>query len=737
MNPLFDVTGVLPGDQVFLYRSINGGTPLLVGSSAVNNTNAQISTTVFDVPGIHGADGIYTYEVLQVDIFGNQSLLTKSPIISIDDIQSAPAAPTLLIFPADDTGAPTNPGITRVNNPRFFGSVPGNSAAGLRLDIINVATGQVVASTTVATDGSYLTQIVGPVADGTYTLEARTTDKAGNSNFSAPLTLTIKAQPPQTIPTLSLLPADDTGLKLDGVTANRRPHFIGTTNPGVTVKLYAVGPNGSLTFEASTVSSTVNGSFTLQLPSTLVDGTTQLVAQASDVAGNVGALSPVLNLRVVSVASDYYNTGTAQLTVFDPKTETYIVRNAGQSAPVDPTAGRDVPVQNDIDADGRTDLVGYQFNSATYVGTQSSLGPIARQFGQGGVALPVSGYYSGNGNYIDAAYYPNSANWVVNLPVPGGVTIQYGIPGVDIPTPAAYNGGGLTEVSVFRPVNFNGVNGDTFYVFDYYAPGASTFTSYSVGFQQFGNFTYKIGDIPAPADYDGVGHDEFAIYRPTTGQFFIANTPNPLNPATWTLETKTLNLPGGPQSTDQPAPADYDGNGHIDATVYRPTNSTYYVLHSSTAIQENIQFGTVGNVAAAGPLLYRLSALTGQFQTKDGYPQNGNTSYGPTGGLSALSFKGDVTSSGDSGGSTVSIVTPSVASPSILTTSTPVTSVSPKDTILIGAKGHKVTVAGSHPTKAHAHAKVVKAHHQGRGQGRGHQGPRHPDDRPSAQAHQG
>ena len=112
------------------------------------------------------------------------------------------------------------------------------------------------------------------------------------------------------------------------------------------------------------------------------------------------------------------------------------------------------------------------------------------------------------------------------------------------------------------------------------APPATTPVSFTSPAVQKLGFVYKAGDIPAPADYDGVGRDEFAIYRPSTGQFFILNTPNAANPATWTLRTVTLNLPGGPNVNDVPVSEDYDGNGKADPTVYRPSNSTFYIIHS-------------------------------------------------------------------------------------------------------------------------------------------------------------
>ena len=630
VHPLFDVTGVLPGDQVQLFRSINGSTPLAVGLSAVNNGSASASLTVADTStGGASPDGTYLYQVVQIDIAGNISPLDATAPSSVVQIATRPPTkPTLLIVPGDDTGAPNNPQITRVRTPHFFGT----GSAGLRLDIINTANNAILASTVAVADNSYQAQITAPLPDGTYNLEARTTDRAGNQSYSNPLRLTISANGPQIVPTLSLLAADDTGIKGDGITANHRPRFVGVTDPGDTVTLFSINAQGQFVRQTSTTSSTVNGAFTVQLPFNLTDGNTSLVAQTSDLAGNNGRFSTPLGIRIITVAGDYAGTGAAQLAVFRPlnstfngttqnDAESYIVQGVG-TFKVDSTPGRDIPVQYDYEGDGVIDPVAYRFNTAEYFGNRSTAGPLDQQFGQGGTALPVSGYYSGNGTFIYASYNPTNGVWAVNLPIPGGLVTQFGAPRIDVPAPAAYDGRGTTEIAVFRNVSVGGANDlDSFNVLGTGGFYQVSFTNPAV--TRLG-FTFKAGDLPAPADYDGVGRDEFAVYRPSTGQFFILNTPNVANTATWTLRTVSVTLPGGPNANDVPASEDYQGTGKADPTVYRPSTSTFFAVQNS-GTQQNTQFGYPGlDVAAAGPLIYRLSALKGTYATNDGYgPSSG------------------------------------------------------------------------------------------------------------------
>ncbi len=191
-HPLFDVTGVQPGDQVQLFRSINGGAPISVGFSNVNTTSTVAALKVGDSSTGGAADGTYVYTAVQTDIAGNTSPFVAAQSLGVQITTKLPPVPTLLIVPADDTGAPTNPQITRVRTPHFFGT----GTAGLKLDIINSTTGAVLASTVAVADNSYQVQITTPLADGTYVLEARTTDKAGNQSFSSALTLTIVANGP-------------------------------------------------------------------------------------------------------------------------------------------------------------------------------------------------------------------------------------------------------------------------------------------------------------------------------------------------------------------------------------------------------------------------------------------------------------------------------------------------------------------------------------------------------------
>jgi putative transposon-encoded protein len=68
----------------------------------------------------------------------------------------------------------------------------------------------------------------------------------------------------------------------------------------------------------------------------------------------------------------------------------------------------------------------------------------------------------------------------------------------DIPVPADYNGDGAAEIAIFRP-------------------STSLWAVKGGAYQGFG----KSGDIPVPADYNGDGKTDIAIFRPSTGLWAI------------------------------------------------------------------------------------------------------------------------------------------------------------------------------------------------------------------------
>lgn len=111
-----------------------------------------------------------------------------------------------------------------------------------------------------------------------------------------------------------------------------------------------------------------------------------------------------------------------------------------------------------------------------------------------------------------------------------GQAVRFGRKG-DIPAPADYNGDGQTDLAVFRPAEGR-----------FYIQGKEPV---AIG---------QEGDIPAPGDYDGDGYAEAAVYRPSNGTFYIHGLPQ-----------VTFGRRGG-----IPVPGDYDGDGRTDAAVFSP-----------------------------------------------------------------------------------------------------------------------------------------------------------------------
>jgi hypothetical protein len=92
-----------------------------------------------------------------------------------------------------------------------------------------------------------------------------------------------------------------------------------------------------------------------------------------------------------------------------------------------------------------------------------------------------------------------------------------------------------------------------------------------------------------PADFDGDGSPDLSVYRPSAGQWFV------LNSGSSTVSITRFGLDG-----DIPVDADFDGDKRSDIVLYRPTGGTWFRLNSSDGQFSAVQFGLDGDTPVAG-----------------------------------------------------------------------------------------------------------------------------------------
>ena len=424
----------------------------------------------------------------------------------------------------------------------------------------------------------------------------------------------------------------------DNITNVRKPYFsgtIGAANAGSVLQIYLADSNGAPTGNplAQAIADQA-GNYSVQLALSLSNGSISLVATAQDAAGNnAPGPSAVLTVTLDSVPLDYSGSPIDYFSSLNPP----------QSAPQPQYAPSETVLYYRNASTGHGDwydiyapwkqVPTWFANGAPWSGASTD--------------VPLTGDFNGDGKADLVSYNLSTAVWTVSMSTGAKMSFAYGYLGVSLPVVGNFNGPGATQFGVFSV--FNGV-------------GYWTLTSPNSGAVQY---TFgAAGDVPLTGDFDGVGHDEIAVYRPSTGQFIVyvpasggqaASThviatlaPNQI-PVPGQYDTLyefqhglpykseaavydpysgvfTIARPSGSafpsvvafQPGDIPTPGDYQGYGWEVPGVYRPTTGQFLIKTDSTQasspdFQISIFAGGVGYpmIPVGAPLPYRMLGSTG------------------------------------------------------------------------------------------------------------------------------
>ncbi len=180
--------------------------------------------------------------------------------------------------------------------------------------------------------------------------------------------------------------------------------------------------------------------------------------------------------------------------------------------------------------------------------------------------------YDGDGTIDSAVWDRENATWQILKSTNGKVdTIAFSGTEVgtkysqnDIPVSADFDGDGRADLAVWRP-----------------STGFWYVLTSSSGFEDSQRLSFcwgQAGDVPVPADYDGDGRSDYAVFRPSDNRWYIFES-----------RSQTWSAPAFGQQGDLLVPADYTGDGKADLAVYR--NGTWTVFDVATGETDTFEFG--------------------------------------------------------------------------------------------------------------------------------------------------